>query len=118
MAYATTGVASSFAYLTLRSRLAVWASLAAASVLFEILQSRIPGRFPALRDALASSAGLTLGLLAGASLAALMGLFSKRRSAGKRAQDESLQARQARCHAQQSAIAEGPAERSASGAPE
>ncbi|HMF06603.1 MAG TPA: VanZ family protein [Methylocella sp.] len=62
-AYACTGFALSVAYLGLRERLIFWFGLAMASGVFEILQRWIPGRSPEIRDALASTFGLTTGLV-------------------------------------------------------
>jgi hypothetical protein len=70
-AYACTGFALSFAYIKFRERVAAWAALGAASLILELLQRWIPGRSPDMRDALASTTGLTGGLVLGALLAAL-----------------------------------------------
>ena len=69
-AYACTGLALSLAYLGLWERLAFWLGLAAASGVFEILQIWIPGRGAKIQDALASTIGLTAGLVLGAMAAA------------------------------------------------
>ncbi len=70
MAYASTGLALSLAYLGLRERLFFFLGLGAASSLFELFQAWVPGRSPNARDALASALGLTAGLILGASFAA------------------------------------------------
>lgn len=69
-AYACTGFVISLAYIGLRTRLIFWFCLATASGVFEILQIWIPGRNARIQDALASTLGLTTGLLIGATLAA------------------------------------------------
>jgi hypothetical protein len=68
-AYACTGFALSLAYLGLRERLIFWFGLATASGVFEILQIWIPGRDAKIQDALASTFGLTTGLVLGAMAA-------------------------------------------------
>ena len=70
-AYALISLALGFAYLRIRERIAVWTGLGAASVIFEVLQTWIPGRSPTMGDALASAMGLSSGLVLGAILAAL-----------------------------------------------
>jgi hypothetical protein len=69
-AYACTGFALSLAYHGLRERLIFWFVLATASGVFEILQIWIPGRDAKIQDALASTFGLTTGLVLGAMAAA------------------------------------------------
>jgi VanZ family protein len=69
-AYACTGFALSLAHLRLRERLMFWSGLATASGVFEILQIWIPGRGAKIQDALASTLGLTAGLVLGAMAAA------------------------------------------------
>jgi VanZ family protein len=72
LAYACTGLVSSFAYLRSRERVLIWAGLAGASIAFEVLQNWIPGRIADVPDAIASTLGVTAGLLAGARLAAVI----------------------------------------------
>jgi VanZ like family len=72
IAYAFTGFASSFAYLSFRERVVVWAGLGAASGFFELLQAWIPGRSADLGDVFVSIIGATAGLMLGAILAALI----------------------------------------------
>jgi VanZ family protein len=66
---AATSFALSLAYLGLRERLIFWFGLATASGVFEILQIWIPGRDAKIQDALASTFGLTTGLVLGAMAA-------------------------------------------------
>lgn len=68
IAYAGTGLLFSIAYLCLTTRALIWGALVIASVVLEAIQSFIPGRSPDLLDALASSMGLTVGLICGAAL--------------------------------------------------
>jgi VanZ family protein len=64
-AYAGTGFFLSLGYLERKQRLLGWIGLAIASGLFETLQHIMPNRSPSLFDALASTCGSTLGLVAG-----------------------------------------------------
>ena len=66
LAYACAGLLFGLAYHSLRERVTMWVGLAAVSGILEILQRLIPGRSPSILDALASTSGLTLGLLFGA----------------------------------------------------
>jgi VanZ family protein len=68
LAYGLTGALLSVGYVRPYDRLGLWFGLAACSALFEILQHFVPGRSPNFLDSLASIAGLTAGLLAGAAL--------------------------------------------------
>jgi VanZ family protein len=72
LAYACTGLAASFGYLSFRERIVFWTALGAASGFFELIQAWIPDRSSDVRDALASTIGLTAGLLLGAGFAALI----------------------------------------------
>ncbi len=72
IAYAGTGFLSGFAYRAARERLSVWIGLAAASCIFEIVQEFVPGRSPSPLDALASTSGLTVGLILGAGLSTIL----------------------------------------------
>lgn len=72
LAYGCTGAALSFAYRGLRERLALWACLALASGLFEILQNFVPGRTSDVGDIVASTSGLTVGLVLGAKIARML----------------------------------------------
>jgi VanZ family protein len=63
-AYAAAGCLLALGYRDWRRRLLAWVGLAIASGVFEILQGFIPGRGPAAIDALASTGGLTVGLMA------------------------------------------------------
>jgi hypothetical protein len=72
LAYACTGFAASLGYLSFRERIIVWIALGAASGFFEFLQACIPGRSSDVRDAFASTIGLTAGLLVGAGFVALI----------------------------------------------
>jgi len=76
-AYAGTGFVLGLAFRSKRERLIAWMSLALFSGVFEILQNFVPDRGPKLLDALASTAGLTLGAACGAVVAAA--LSSRRR---------------------------------------
>ncbi len=76
MAYAGTGFVSGFAYRALRERLSVWIGLAIASGLLEIMQQFVPGRSPSVFDALASTSGLTVGLILGAGLSCILSQFA------------------------------------------
>ncbi len=77
MAYAGTGFVSGFAYRALRERLSVWIGLAIASGLLEIMQQFVPGRSPSVFDALASTSGLTVGLILGAGLSTVLSQFGR-----------------------------------------
>jgi hypothetical protein len=72
LAYACTGLAASFGYLSFRQRIVFWTALGAASGFFELIQAWIPDRSSDVRDALASTIGLTAGLLLGTGFAALI----------------------------------------------
>jgi VanZ family protein len=72
LTYACTGLAASFGYLSFRERVIFWTALGAASGFFELIQAWIPDRSSDVRDALASTVGLTAGLLLGAGFAALI----------------------------------------------
>lgn len=63
IAYAGTGFFLAVGYYDSRQRLFGWLALVVASGVFEVLQNFVPGRSPSVFDALASSSGLTLGLL-------------------------------------------------------
>ncbi len=75
IAYAGTGFLSGFAYRALRERLSFWIGLAVASGVLEIMQQFVPGRSPSLFDALASTSGLTVGLIVGAGLSTILSQF-------------------------------------------
>jgi VanZ family protein len=62
-AYAGAGFLLALGYFDWRQRLLAWVGLAIASGVFEILQAFISGRTPSALDALASTAGLTFGLM-------------------------------------------------------
>lgn len=66
LAYAVAGLLFSLAYHSLRERVTIWVGLAAVSCALEALQNSVPGRSPSILDALASTSGLTFGLLLGA----------------------------------------------------
>ena len=70
MAYAGAGFFFAWGYCGLRERLLAWVGLSIASCLFEILQNFVPGRTLSALDALASTSGLTFGLLSGVFLVA------------------------------------------------
>ena len=72
IAYAGTGFFFALSYCGLRERLFAWIALAIASGVFEILQNFVPGRSPSPLDALASTSGLTLGLVSGVILTAVL----------------------------------------------
>lgn len=74
IAYLGTGVFIAGRYGSLRMRLAFWAATATLSFVLEFFQRFVPGRAPDLLDALASSSGLTLGVLLGAALVNGLGL--------------------------------------------
>ena len=65
IAYMGTGLFIAARYRSLRPRLALWAATAALSFVLEFMQKFVPGREPDIFDALASSSGLTLGVLLG-----------------------------------------------------
>lgn len=65
-AYAGTGAIAAIGYQLRSQRLGFWSAVAGLSFVMEFLQQFVPGRGPALLDAIASSSGLTAGLLAGA----------------------------------------------------
>ncbi len=66
LAYAGAGSLFSLAYQSLRERVTIWVGLAVLSCALEVLQNLIPSRSPSIFDALASTSGLTIGLLFGA----------------------------------------------------
>jgi VanZ family protein len=66
IAYAGTGFFFSLAYREFTHRLSIWAMLAVLSGALEALQNFVPGRSPNVLDALASTSGATIGLIAGA----------------------------------------------------
>jgi hypothetical protein len=71
MAYMGTGLFIAAHYRSLRARLTLWAVIAALSFILEFVQKFVPGREPDIFDALASSSGLTLGVvLSGLTIAA------------------------------------------------
>jgi VanZ family protein len=70
LAYAGAAFLFGIAYSSLRERASVWGGLAAVSVVLEVLQGLVPGRSPHILDALASTTGLTIGLLSGAVVSA------------------------------------------------
>lgn len=67
IAYAVAGLLLALAYPSTRERLLGWLCLSLASGGFEILQNFAPGRSPSVWDAVASTAGLTFGMLLGAA---------------------------------------------------
>jgi VanZ family protein len=70
IAYFGAGLFISIRYQLLRLRLIFWAVTAILSFILEILQQFVPGRGSGLYDALASSSGLTVGILLAAALTA------------------------------------------------
>lgn len=68
IAYAGTGLILQFTNLPFHQLLLWWTALSCASCGLEVLQSFVPGRNPSYRDAMASIAGLTFGLIFGAVL--------------------------------------------------
>ena len=68
VAYLGAGFFIAARYPSPRLRLAFWAATAALSFLLEFFQQFVPGRVPDLNDALASSSGLTLGVVLGGAL--------------------------------------------------
>lgn len=76
IAYMGTGLFIAARYRSLRPRLALWAATAALSFALEFIQKFVPGREPDIFDALASSSGLTLGVLLGALI---IGAIHRRR---------------------------------------
>lgn len=66
IAYAGTGVFAAIGYQLIRQRLVFWSALVTLSLLLELLQQYVPGRGPSIFDAVASSSGLTIGLVIGA----------------------------------------------------
>lgn len=66
LAYAGAGLLFGIAYHSLRERVTIWVGLAVVSCALEVLQNLIPNRSPSILDALASTSGLTFGLLFGA----------------------------------------------------
>ncbi|QGM46641.1 VanZ family protein [Methylocystis heyeri] len=66
-AYAGTGFLFGLGFANSRRiRIMIWGGMTAASVAFEGLQFFVPGRSPSLVDALASTLGLSFGLVAAA----------------------------------------------------
>ena len=68
IAYMGTGLFIAARYRSFQQRLNFWALVAALSFLLELIQNLVPGRDPDLFDALASSSGLTAGVVAGGLL--------------------------------------------------
>jgi VanZ family protein len=73
IAYAGTGAIAMIGYRLRQQRLMFWASVAGLSFLLEFLQQYVPGRGAAVLDAVASSTGLTVGMLLGGLFFALIG---------------------------------------------
>jgi VanZ family protein len=71
IAYLGTGMFIAARYRSLRGRLGFWAATVALSFVLEFFQQFVPGRVPDLFDALASSSGLTLGVLFGGAFISL-----------------------------------------------
>jgi len=65
IAYAGTGVFAAIGYQLIRQRLTFWLAMVTLSFFLELLQQYVPGRGPSIFDAVASSSGLTIGLLIG-----------------------------------------------------
>ena len=63
IAYAGTGAIAMAGYRLRQQRLMFWASVVSLSFLLEFLQQYVPGRGADILDAIASSAGLSLGML-------------------------------------------------------
>jgi hypothetical protein len=63
MAYMGAGLFIAAHCRSLRPRLVLWAATAALSIVLEFVQIFVPGREPDIFDALASSFGLTLGVV-------------------------------------------------------
>jgi VanZ family protein len=68
IAYLGAGLFIAARYRLPRLRLISWAATATLSCILEFLQQFVPGRVPDPYDALASSSGLTLGILTGSVL--------------------------------------------------
>lgn len=68
IAYLGAGLFIAARYRSPRLRLIFWAATATLSCILEFLQQFVPGRVPDPYDALASSSGLTLGILIGSVL--------------------------------------------------
>lgn len=66
IAYTGTGIFAAVGYQLIRQRLVFWMAMVTLSFLLELLQQYVPGRGPSIYDAVASSSGLTIGLLIGA----------------------------------------------------
>jgi len=63
VAYGLTGSLAAVGYARVSTRLWWWLALTMLAGAFEVIQNFIPGRSPSPFDALASSAGLAVGLL-------------------------------------------------------
>jgi VanZ family protein len=70
VAYLGTGLFGAARYRSPRGRLTFWVAIMALSFALEAFQQFVPGRVPDVFDALASSSGVTLGVLCGAALIA------------------------------------------------
>lgn len=68
IAYLGAGLFIAARYRSFRGRLAFWASFAGLSFALEFFQQFVPGREPDVFDALASSSGVTTGVLMGGVL--------------------------------------------------
>jgi VanZ family protein len=68
IAYFGAGLFIAARYQALTARLIFWAGTASLSCILEFLQQFVPGRGPNPFDALASSSGLTVGILIGGAV--------------------------------------------------
>ena len=73
IAYAGTGAIAMIGYRLRQQRLVFWASVVSLSFLLEFLHQYVPGRGADILDAIASSTGLSLGMLLGGVVIALIG---------------------------------------------
>ena len=73
IAYAGTGAIAMIGYRLRQQRLTFWASIVSLSFLLEFLQQYVPGRGANILDAIASSSGLSVGMVLVGVFIALIG---------------------------------------------
>ena len=73
IAYAGTGATAMAGYRLRQQRLMFWASVVSLSFLLEFLQQYVPGRGANILDAIASSSGLSVGMVLVGVFIALIG---------------------------------------------
>jgi VanZ family protein len=79
IAYCSTGAVFALGFWSIGSRIVIALSLTLLAGLMEILQMWVPGRHPAIADAVASSMGGLLGIALGGLLLSLVAKAHKKR---------------------------------------